>query len=98
MDDSKPVLLVSLDLSSAFNTIDHDILLHRLEHWLGITGICRSWFKSYLSQRKLRVKIDEEPSELKDLKYGVPPGLSVGAQTVYVIYVAPGGFGSTTWG
>ena len=57
MDDNKGLLLVSLDLNSAFDTTDHDSLLYRLEHRLGITGNYLSWFKLYLSERKFRVKL-----------------------------------------
>ena len=87
MDDHKAILLVSLDLSSAFDTIDHDILLHRLEHRLCITGNCLSWFKSYLPERTFRVKIDEELSEPKDLKYAVRQGSVLGPKlfTLYVL-------------
>jgi len=42
-------LLVLLDLSAAFNTIEYDILLNRLETYVGISGIAFAWFKSYLT-------------------------------------------------
>ncbi len=44
-------LLVLLDLSAAFDTIDHNILLNRLEHFVGISGSALAWFKFYLSDR-----------------------------------------------
>ena len=40
-------LLVLLDFSAAFDTTDHNILLHRLEHFVGINGSALAWFKSY---------------------------------------------------
>ena len=50
-NSGKTSLLTLLDLSSAFNTIDHSILLNRLENTVGIMGITLSWFQSYLSNR-----------------------------------------------
>ena len=56
-DDGQVSLLTLLDLSAAFDTIDHDILFHRLEHVFGIHNSALSFFRSYLTERKQMVSI-----------------------------------------
>lgn len=55
-------ILVLLDFSTAFDTIDHEILLHRLEHLIGIRGTALIWFKSYLSDSFQFVHVDDKRS------------------------------------
>ena len=74
IDQHGVVILVMLDLSAAFDTINHDILFSRMENTLGITGQALAWFKSYLSGRTLRIKIDKSFSELQDILWSVPQG------------------------
>lgn len=50
-DSGRSAVLVLLDLSSVFDLVDHNILLTRLEHMVGIKGSALGWFKSYLSER-----------------------------------------------
>ena len=87
MENKNVVLLVLLDLSAAFDTVHHGILLRRLEN-LGIRGIALSWFESYLSDRKQTVIIDGASSDPEILKCGVPQG-SVLGPILFTVYVQP---------
>ena len=57
-NDSKVTLLALLDLSAAFDTVRHDILLDRLKSRLGVTDQALNWFTSYLSDRTKRVAVN----------------------------------------
>ncbi len=65
-------LLVLLDLSAAFDTINHNILLNRLENFVGISGSALAWFKSYLSDSHQFVAVNEEVAFRSQVRYGVP--------------------------
>ena len=75
LDSGSGAALLMLDLSSAFDIIDHAILLSILNSFYGISENALHWFKSYLSSRVQRVIIDGTLSECKDLNFGVPRGL-----------------------
>ncbi len=64
-------LLVLLDLSAAFDTIDHNILLNILENFVGISGSALAWFKLYLSDRNQFVAVNEKVSYRSQVQYGV---------------------------
>ncbi len=81
-------LLVLLDLSGAFDTIDHNILLNRLENSIGISGSALAWFKSYLSDRHQFVAVNEEVSYRSQVQYGVPQG-SVLGPLLFTLYMLP---------
>ena len=87
-DDSKVSLLTLLDLSAAFDTIDHGILLTRLKHVFGIDSVALSFLQSYLSDRKQTVSIQGFVSESSPLKYGVPQG-SVLGPLLFLLYTQP---------
>ena len=69
--------LCLLDLSAAFDTTDHDILITRLSSWFGIHGPVLSWFKSYLSSRPFCVKRVTDLSSWHTSSCGVPKALSL---------------------
>ena len=58
IDQNKVVLLVFLDLSAAFDTMDHELLINRLSYRLRLSGCVLEWFRSYLKNRSQRVKLD----------------------------------------
>ena len=71
-------ILALLDLSAAFVTLDHAILLRRLESTFGISGVALSWFESYLSDRTQSVVVDGLMSTPIPLVFCVPPGSVLG--------------------
>ena len=87
VDDHGAAVLVLLDLSAAFDTIDHGILLRRLEERFGITGAALSWISSYLSDRKEVVRIGQSLSQERQLCYGVPQG-SVLGPLLFTLYTS----------
>ncbi len=77
-----------LDLSAAFDTIDHNILLNRLENYVGIRGSALAWFKSYLSDHHQFVAVNEELSYQSQVRYGVPQGSVLGT-LLFTLYMFP---------
>ena len=77
VDDQNDPFAIYLDLSKAFDTIDHSIMIEKL-HRYGIQGICLNWFKSYLSGRKQYVHFLDTKSDLMELQTGVPQGSILG--------------------
>ena len=80
--------LCLLDLSAAFDTIDHTILLHRFKSWFGFTDTVLSWIQSYLSSRSFTVDINGIKSPPSKLLYGVPRGSVLGS-LLFILYTTP---------
>ena len=77
-NDNDNVALILLDLSAAFDTVDYDILLKRLQDRFGVCGKALTWFSSYLSDRVQRICISGSLSENTELEYGVPQKFVLG--------------------
>ena len=82
----KIVIVVLLDLSAAFDTIDHEILLEKLQKDYGINGKASEWMQSYLQSRSFCVKIGDTFSPLLELLFGVPQGSLLGP-ILFILYI-----------
>uniref|UniRef100_A0AAQ6IE93 Reverse transcriptase domain-containing protein n=1 Tax=Anabas testudineus TaxID=64144 RepID=A0AAQ6IE93_ANATE len=87
-DQGSVSMLVLLDLSAAFDTIDHSILLHRLENVVGIKGTALSWLRSYLTDRYQYVDLNGDYSTCSPVEFGVPQG-SVLGPLLFSLYMLP---------
>ena len=87
-DSGQVSLLALLDLSAAFDTLDHNILIKRLSHTFGFSGCVLSWLKSYITGRTQSVVIDGSSSARSDLQYGVPQGSVLGPM-LFTMYIFP---------
>ena len=85
LDSGSVTCGIFVDFQKAFDTVNHDILLKKLDHY-GFRGVINSWFRSYLTDRKQKVVINGFESENKVLPHGVPQG-SVLGPILFLIYI-----------
>ena len=87
MEEQHITMMVILDLSVAFDTMDHNILLKILESQFRATDTALKWFDNYLRPRSFKVCISDEYSESQQLSFSMPQGSSCGAK-IFTCYCA----------
>ena len=87
MENQLVTAIVILDLSAAFDTVDHDLHLDVPEKKFGIVGTARSWYESYLMPRRFRVAVGDSISQPRQLDYLVPQG-SVQGAFLFIAYAS----------
>ena len=85
IDKGNYAIGIFVDFQKAFDTVNHEILLRKLQHY-GIRGISNKWFQSYLSNRKQYVSINNSDSDLKVIEHGVPQGSILGP-LLFLVYI-----------
>ena len=85
IDDKKITIGIFIDLKKAFDTINHELLLHKLERY-GIRGTALSWLSSYLNNRKQYVSYNGTSSSSLDISCGVPQGSILGP-VLFILYI-----------
>ena len=85
VDSKSHVVLMLLDLSAAFDTINHSVLLKRLKNYYNIQGTAYNWIKSYLSNRTFKVIVNNSVSDSAVLEIGVPQGSILGP-LLFILY------------
>ena len=88
LDKGETVLLILLDLSAAFDTVNHSLLFSRFQQRYGLCGTVLKWFESYLRNRTQFVNINELYLSERVLSVGVPQG-SVLGPVLYLMYTSP---------
>ena len=87
MESQEVTALVALDLSAAFDTVDHDLLLVNLKSCFGVDGIPLAWIKSYLDHRSYQVPVGTALSQPINVPYAVPQGSLLGP-VLFICYIA----------
>ena len=88
LDSGCPVFLRMLDLSAAFDTIDHSIVLHTFTYRFGIKEKVLQWFESYLSPRCQAIVVNGKSSSWSNQPFSVPQGSMLGP-ILFTLYISP---------
>ena len=88
LDKGNSLLVIALDLTAAFDTIDFEILDQIIEKRFFITGTCKEWIMSYITNRKQQTQVTKVLSSDSDVRYGVPQGSILGP-LVFSMYITP---------
>lgn len=88
MENRKITAFIGLDLSAAFDTVDHGILLNTLRNRYGVEGKALEWFASYLSERSFHTLVEGASSLDKSIDFSVPQGSILGP-VLYSVYASP---------
>ena len=88
MDHKNISILILLDLSAAFDTVDHNILLDRLNNWIGLSATALSWFYTYLTGRSYFIALADQLSDTHDIFSGGHQGSILGS-LLFSLYMLP---------
>ena len=85
IDNRSHAVLMMLDLSAAFDTVNHAVLIKKLKNFYGLGSNIIKWIESYLNKRSFKVSVNEKYSEICSLEIGVPQGSILGP-LLFILY------------